>query len=102
MGVSRKTLHVIETKLGREVNISILSNETILSALNANNIGIDQSCGGHGTCTTCRFERISDSKTFSDANELEIEISIEKKMEKNLRLSCQTYVVQDATIKINK
>jgi len=73
---------------------------TVLDLLNANDISIDQSCGGFGICTTCRFFILKNPEAFSERNETEQERADERSFEKNERLSCQTEIFGNAEIEI--
>ena len=96
MLVSTKTL----TILGYLKSISFKANENLLDILNANNISINQSCGGNGSCTTCRIITHSDGKLFSQKNELETELAAERGFLSNERLACQTQLLDSVTIEI--
>lgn len=62
--------------------------ETLLSVLMRNNVPIHSSCGGMGTCTTCRVVIIED-RGLESRNELEQEAASERGFDTNERLSCQ-------------
>lgn len=93
MAVSRKTLTLTETLFQSEVMLDIdvkTSNSvTILDILNANKISINQSCGGSGTCGTCRIIVFQKSDFISPKSAYEIEVSQELNLLKDQRLSCQ-------------
>lgn len=96
MVVSTKTL----TLLGQNRIISFKTNENLLDVLNANNVRINQTCGANGTCTTCRIITHSPASCFSERSEIELERAQERNFEDNERLSCQTNLLDSATIEI--
>lgn len=98
MTVSRKTLTVAETLFqpGAQLELDVKSLEksahpvTLLETLSANKISINQSCGGHGTCGTCRVEILSGADMLKPPSEYEIEASQELSLPTSCRLSCQS------------
>ncbi len=72
----------------------------LLEFLNAQNVGINQSCGGFGTCTTCRVLIEQTNSPIHDKNEIENERSIERNFERNERLACQIEIEDHLTITI--
>ena len=103
MSVSTKTLTIDETFFQEHIKLSIsLKNndsDTILNILNDNNISINQSCGGNGTCGTCRIE-VTLGENISDPTEDEKQIYHELQLKLNQRLACQTKLIGDAAIRI--
>jgi ferredoxin len=94
---SRKTLIIEPNNLSVRFN----SGDNLLDTLNANKIGISQSCGGHGTCTTCRVYVLNESNSaVSDRTEIEEERAHERNFSANERLACQTQVFSDVKIQI--
>lgn len=74
--------------------------KTILENLKENKIRIDNSCGGGGTCGTCRIIIIEGVDNLSPPKEIEMEL-IEFRQFKNYeRLSCQNYPTKGLKIKI--
>ncbi|MBC7421009.1 MAG: (2Fe-2S)-binding protein [Bdellovibrio sp.] len=72
----------------------------VLDFLNAKKVSIAQSCGGNGTCTTCRFFVREGVENFSPRSELEIERATERDFLFNERLACQTEITGSAVIEI--
>ncbi len=72
----------------------------LLEFLNAQKVGINQSCGGFGTCTTCRVLVNQTDLPIHDMNEIENERSAERNFETNERLACQIEIVDNLTITI--
>lgn len=93
MTVSRKTLTLAETFFQQEVKLEIDVKSsipvTLLATFNANKISINQSCGGNGTCGTCRVEIMQNSDFILPPSEYEIEASQELGLLPQQRLSCQ-------------
>ncbi len=67
-------------------------NMTVLEALVVENINIDHSCGGMGSCGTCRIFIFSGDQHLQDPTEPEIEIAQDRGFAKNERLSCQSVI----------
>ncbi len=82
-----------------EKEVTISSQQTLLSALLENKIKIDSSCGGHATCGTCRIFLLKGE--IKNRNEQELEFFSDRQMEDFERLSCQSYVKSDILIRIN-
>jgi ferredoxin len=101
MAVSRKTLTIAETLFQDEVMLDIdvkTSNSlTILDVLNANKISINQSCGGSGTCGTCRILVPNQSNFVNKKSDYETESSKELNLIEGQRLSCQTEINKFST-----
>ena len=96
-----KIYKINDSLLDVETNsIPFNSNETLLQNLIQNQIEINHSCDGHGTCTTCRvFIYCNDNSPFiTERNELEQEIATDRNFAKNERLSCQIHI--NKTLKI--
>lgn len=72
----------------------------LLDLLNANEISINQSCGGFGICTTCRVFVLNGKASLSDRSEIELERAEERGFDENERLACQTEICGDVEIEI--
>lgn len=72
----------------------------ILECLLQSEIDIDHSCGGNGTCGTCRIFIQSGSEKLEPRNEIESEMAEDRKFFPNERLSCQTLPVEGLVIEI--
>lgn len=96
MTVSTKTLRIkdfispIEFKQG----------DILLDTLNAAKKSISQTCGGNGTCTTCRVFVLKGLKSCSQRTEIEMERALERGFSENERLACQTQANDDLEIEI--
>jgi ferredoxin len=66
--------------------------QTILDALLDNEIEIDHSCGGMGSCGTCRIFVQQGLEQFEPRNEVEQDIADDRQFAENERLCCQNLV----------
>ncbi len=62
---------------------------SLLELALANGIKLNHSCGGHGTCGTCRIFIRSDLEKLTSRNEIESEMAVERDFADNERLACQ-------------
>jgi len=103
MVVSTKTLSVFKDNSNEReflTDVSFTGVYILLDLLNEHKISIDQSCGGHGSCTTCRiFVDDLDAK-LSPRTEIETERAEERSFKNNERLACQLEVDHDLVITI--
>jgi ferredoxin, 2Fe-2S len=98
--VSRKTLTIMTENAERPVVIQFRDKQNLLELLNANKVGISQSCGGFGTCTTCRIFIQKNLAAFDKRSELETERAVERNFSDVERLACQCEISDSAEIKI--
>jgi 2Fe-2S ferredoxin len=75
------------------VKLFATQGETILQAALNNRIEINHSCGGNGTCGTCRIFVQKGLDLLEKANEIEAEFAAERGFAENERLACQTLAV---------
>ena len=73
---------------------------SLLANLLKNNIEIDHSCGGFGTCGTCCIQVLEGSNHISEMNEIEAEMKSDRGMCENERLSCQVFINGKIKIKL--
>jgi ferredoxin len=73
---------------------------SLLENLIENNVEIDHSCGGFGTCGTCCVKVVQGIENFSPVNEIESEMKIDRGMSDDERLCCQSFVSGSVKIKI--
>ena len=66
--------------------------QTILDALLSHGIEIDHSCGGMGSCGTCRIFVQQGLELFEPRNEVEQDIADDRQFIENERLCCQNLV----------
>ncbi|MCB0390215.1 MAG: (2Fe-2S)-binding protein [Bdellovibrionales bacterium] len=72
----------------------------LLDILQNHKIEISHSCGGMGTCGTCRVIVQSEVEKLPPRNEVEQEMAVDRGFSAEERLSCQLYVKEDLEIKI--
>lgn len=98
MLVSTKTVRIVQESSLDEVVIEIKEPTNLLELLNANDIGISQSCGGNGICTTCRVYVKEGMESLSERSELELERAEERSFKSDERLCCQAEISGNLTI----
>lgn len=96
MTVSRKTLTLAETFFQEEIKLEIdvkrSTPVTLLETFNANKVSINQSCGGNGTCGTCRVEIMQNSDFLKPKSNYETDVTQELDLLPHQRLSCQAEI----------
>lgn len=83
-----------------EQEIVFHDEETLLQLLLKNNIDIDHSCGGMGSCGTCRIFVQSNLDQLPHRNEIEQERADDLKFHDYERLACQLCPLDQLKIKI--
>lgn len=76
--------------------------DTILSAALSAKLELSHSCGGNGTCGTCRIFVDSGIQHLGPRNEVETEIASERGFLEHERLACQNLVVAGLQVRIPK
>lgn len=94
--VSTKTLHIRNISAQFEFK----AGDNLLDTLNANKVSIAQSCGGFGSCTTCRVYIVKGIENCSSRSEIELERASERNFTSHERLCCQTELGGDVEIEI--
>lgn len=74
--------------------------QTLLEAALAAKIEISHSCGGNGTCGTCRVIVLEGLKEMLPRNEIESEIAGEREFLENERLCCQNFPTPGLVLEI--
>lgn len=69
---------------------------TVLEALVRENIDIDHSCGGMGSCGTCRIFVASGANNLSARSEIELEMAQDRGFADDERLACQSIISKDS------
>lgn len=85
--------------LPEDIEVQASQKQTILEALLEAHIEIDHSCGGMGSCGTCRVFVIKGLELLGPRNELEKEIAEDRNFSVEERLSCQNLVVMGLLLK---
>ena len=96
MIVSTKTLRID----GIDKEISFLPGQNLLEILNANKIGISQSCDANGSCTTCLVHVKNNSAHLPKRTEIELERANERGFKNSERLACQFNPTENLEIEI--
>lgn len=94
--VSTKTLKIRNISAQFEFR----AGDNLLDILNANKVSIAQSCGGFGSCTTCRVFIVNGAENCSSRSEIELERATERNFTVHERLCCQTQLSGDVEIEI--
>ena len=79
---------VLEAKIG----------DYLLGLLLANKLEVPHSCGGMGTCGTCRILVRSDVRGLALRNEIEAEMAEDRGFAEDERLACQLEIIGDITV----
>lgn len=96
MSDSTKTLHV----KGFFSPLKFKTGDNLLDTLNAGKFSISQSCGGNGSCTTCRVLVLKGEENCSPRTEIEAERAAERFFANNERLACQITLLGSVEIEI--
>lgn len=75
--------------LPAQINVQFENEESLLEVALNNKIDIAHSCGGMGTCGTCRVRIESSIVDLPERNEIEQEMANDRRFEPELRLACQ-------------
>lgn len=75
-------------------------NQTVLDVALENKIRIATSCGGMGTCGTCRVEVLEAPAGFDERNEIECEMAKERGFSEGERLACQLTIQPGLKVRI--
>jgi 2Fe-2S ferredoxin len=94
--VSTKTLQIKNISAQFEFK----AGENLLDLLNANKVSIGQSCGGFGSCTTCRVVVINGLENCTERTEIEKERADERSFRNSERLACQVELIGSVVIEI--
>lgn len=73
---------------------------SVLNTLFANEVEISSSCGGSGSCGTCRIEIISWPGAVEPRGEVEAEMADARGFEEHERLACQISAVSGLKIRV--
>jgi ferredoxin len=91
---NKKTLiFTQEVRAGRTVELKRCEFEGLPSILEiaiAQEVPLNHSCGGMGSCTTCRVFVVAGAEKLGERNEVEAEHARMRGFVHNERLSCQT------------
>ncbi len=85
--------------LPEDIEVQASQKQTILDALLSAHIDINHSCGGMGSCGTCRVYVVKGLELLGPSNEVEKEIAEDRKFSVEERLSCQNFVRNGLVLK---
>lgn len=85
---------------GQIVSVSCQFGQTLLEAATSANIPINQSCGGMGTCGTCRVVVMEGSETLQSPGPVELEMINDRGFLPYERLACQNIVTEGVVVEI--
>ena len=84
-----KSRIIFEDQYGTRVERAVDSGATVLEIAVENSVDISHSCGGMGTCGTCRIHLFVLNGQSIERNEVEQEMANDRGFEVDERLSCQ-------------
>ena len=88
------------TFLPDEVNVEVSHKScTVLEAALSEGIEIDHTCGGNGTCGTCRIVVEAGLDKIGERNEIEKEMAEDRGFAPEERLACQTHVISGLIVR---
>ncbi len=72
-----------------QTSVTFTNEESVLEVALREQVEIAHSCGGMGTCGTCRIEIESDIASLPERNEIEQEMANDRGFKNEIRLACQ-------------
>ncbi|MES3039250.1 MAG: 2Fe-2S iron-sulfur cluster-binding protein [Bdellovibrionota bacterium] len=88
---SKKTGEILVQRGYEVIHVVNLKDKTLLQNLLAKKIDLEASCGGNGTCGTCKVKVIEGAENLTGPTELEIEFRADRGFGADERLSCQAH-----------
>jgi ferredoxin len=88
---NRSLIKLIDA-FGVEHHLAAIAGRTILDIAVENSVEIAHSCGGMGSCGTCRIRLHADSGLVPAVEEVEAEMAIDRGFLADERLSCQIVI----------
>ena len=74
--------------------------ETLLQVAIRHDLPLNHTCGGFGTCGTCRVIVVEGLENLEDRNEIESEMAAERGFHSHERLACQCAPVAGLVLQI--
>lgn len=74
--------------------------ETILEVALRNKVELAHSCGGNGTCGTCRVIIETGISSLESRTEIEDEFACDRQFSNNERLACQAQITNQLTVRV--
>jgi 2Fe-2S ferredoxin len=100
MSNKKKTPTPSMTFLPMNRTVAIGGATSVLDVALQNHIDLSHSCGGMGSCTTCRVWVESDPTHLSPRTELEEEIASSRGFDERERLGCQLEPQQNLIVRV--
>lgn len=88
---NRSLIKLIDA-FGVEHHLAAVAGQTILDIAVENSVEMAHSCGGMGSCGTCRIRLHADVGLVPPVEEVEAEMAIDRGFLPNERLSCQIVI----------
>lgn len=85
---------------GSPVSIRFHKDDTLLEVALRGKLPLHHSCGGMGTCGTCRVLIIQGLNDLQPPNPIEFELITERRLPPNERLSCQIEPSENLVVEI--
>ncbi|MGE3974074.1 MAG: 2Fe-2S iron-sulfur cluster-binding protein [Bdellovibrionales bacterium] len=83
-------------------SIEFRDGESVLELAIAHKVRLAHSCGGMGSCGTCRVFVRSDLNKLSPRTDIEVEMSKDRQFVENERLACQTKAFDGLIVEVPK
>lgn len=94
--MTNKSIHFLPSDRSLKVHRA----SSVLEVAIRGGLEIPHSCGGMGSCTTCRVFVESCAGPLPERNELELEIAETRGFAENERLSCQLPPLENLVVRI--
>lgn len=78
--------------------IEVPAKTNLMNAIIQAELPIGSSCGGEGICAKCIVKVVKGIENISKPNPTEKKLIAREKLEENIRISCQTKVLDDVSI----
>lgn len=88
------------TFLPQALSVDFEPGDSVLDAALRNKIKLPHSCGGMGSCTTCRVYVENSVENLNSRTEVELEIIEGRGFAENERLSCQLMALPGLIVRI--
>lgn len=83
-----------------DVACEIGESESVLDVALRHDVELNHSCGGMGSCTTCRIVVVHCEEPLPERNELEQDIADMRKFAPEERLACQLPPVEGLVVRV--
>lgn len=99
--ISKKTARVkFLVADNTEMEVLTEGSKTLLELALDSDLMLLHSCGGMGTCGTCRCFVLSETASLAAPNEIESELRVDRGFAENERLSCQLTPKQELVVDV--